>query len=235
MQLFRVVNIEDEVVGVEMDTKSRQIPARIKRTIELTPLFKAVVDFWESSGVRLDTALLAIFCFPNYSPALENALDLGLRTFPTSYFSTKETIISVSTDDLYTMLECCLRNMNGFDIGDSRYIWEYLWERARQEWHAGCMSRYNCLFAFREKSEAEKYLDERRKERTAGLNDIICLVDVKDNSVIETYDMRWLDNMETSATYDEYKQAVDNYWSSKTTAQPMMEILLHGVYKLTPA
>ena len=44
--------------------------------------------------------------------------------------------------------------------------------------------------------------------------------------------MRWLDEIEIFAKYNEYMQAAGNYWSGKMTPNPLKEVLFQGIYSL---
>ena len=231
-QLYRVINPIEERIGEEVDAISRPLSPRIYKTLELRPVFDLILDFWRKEGVQLATAVQAIVLLPSYFDKLNIALEQNNEFFELRYVNSKESKPLVETERIRNLairyLQCGVK----MNMDEGCYIWEYLWELVRQAKYPYCISRYNCLFAFENQRDAEKYLRERINENPSYAIDKICRVDIKCSERQEVYDMRWLDEIEIFAKYDEYINAADNYWSGKITNRPLKEVLFQGVCEL---
>ena len=231
MQLYRVINPIEERIEEEVDAASRPLSPRIYKTLELSPVFNLITEFWDATGCQLFTAVKALSEPETYIPKLQETLAKRETIFPASNINEKDNIMfgtmeMVAYWQKYQSLQIYLSR---FDV---LHIWEYLWELVRQAKYSNCISRYNCLFAFGSKGDAEKYLKERIRENPSYAIDKICRVDIKYAEKQEVYDMRWLDEIEIFAKYNEYIKVADNYWSGKLTNRPLKEVLLQGVYCL---
>ncbi len=232
LQLYRVINPIEEKIGEEVDAALRPLSPRINKTLELSPVFNLITEFWEATGCQLLTAVKALSEPETYIPKLQETLAKRETLFPASNINEKDSIMFGTMEVVaywqkYQSLQVYL---SPFDV---LHIWEYLWELVRQAKYQNCISRYNCLFAFGNKSDAEKYLKERIEENPSYAIDKICRVDIKFAEKQEVYDMRWLDEIEIYAKYNEYVKVVDNYWSGKMTRHPLKEVLFQGVYELS--
>ena len=231
-QLYRVINPIEERIGEEVDAASRPLSPRIYKTVELRPVFDLILDFWRKEGVQLATAVQAIVLLPSYFERLNIALEQNNEFFELRYVNSKESKPLVETERIRNLairyLQCGVK----MNMDEGCYIWEYLWELVRQAKYPNCISRCNCLFAFESKGDAEKYLKERIKENPSHAIDKICHVEITHIKKQEVYDMRWLDEIEIFAKYDEYIKAADNYWSGKMTKNPLKEVLFQGTYCL---
>ena len=230
-QLYRVINPIEERIGEEVDAISRPLSPRINKTLELSPVFNLITEFWEATGCQLLTAVKALSEPETYIPKLQETLAKRETLFPASNINEKDSIMFGTMEVVaywqkYQSLQVYL---SPFDV---LHIWEYLWELVRQAKYQNCISRYNCLFAFENKRDAEKYLKERIKENPSYAIDKICRVDIKFAEKQEIYDMRWLDEIEIFAKYNEYIKVADNYWSGKMTNRPLKEVLFQGTYCL---
>ena len=232
MQLYRVINPIEERIGEEVDAVSRPLSPRIYKTKELSPVFNLIVDFWREEEVQLATAVQAIVLLPSYFDKLNIALEQHKEFFELRYVNSKESKPLVETEKIRNLaiqyLQCGVK----MNMDDGCYIWEYLWELVRQAKYPNCISRYNCLFAFENRADAEKYLKERIKENPSHAIDKICRVDIKYSERQEVYDMRWLDSISIFSSYSLYEKVVDRYWCGKKTRNPLMEVLFQGVYNI---
>lgn len=231
-QLYRVINPIEERIGEEVDAASRPLSPRIYKTLELRPVFDLILDFWRKEGVQLATAVQAIVLLPSYFDRLNIALEQNNEFFELRYVNSKESKPLIETGKIRNLaiqyLQCGVK----MNMDEGCYIWEYLWEVVRQAKYPNCISRYNCLFAFESKGDAEKYLKERIRENPSYAIDKICRVEIKNIDKQEVYDMRWLDNISIFSTYNLYEKAVNNYWSGRMTKNPLMEVLFQGTYIL---
>ena len=231
-QLYRVINPIEERIGEEVDAVSRPLSPRIYKTLELRPVFDLILDFWREEGVQLATAVQAIVLLPSYFDKLNIALEQNNEFFELRYVNAKESKPLVETEKIRNLtiryLQCGVK----MNMDEGCYIWEYLWEVVRQAKYPNCISRYNCLFAFENQRDAEKYLRERINENPSHAIDKICHVEIKNIDKQEVYDMRWLDNISIFSTYKFYERAVNNYWSGKMTKNPLKEVLFQGTYCL---
>ena len=231
VQLYRVINLIEEKIGEEVDAVSRPLSPRIYKTLELSTVFNLITKFWEATGCQLLTAVKALSEPEAYFPKLQETIAAGETLFPASNINDKDSIMFGTMEMVaywrkYQSLQIYL---SPFDV---LHIWEYLWELVRQAKYPNCISRYNCLFAFGNKGDAEKYLKERIRENQSYKINKICRVDIKHLENQEVYDMRWLDKIEIYAKYNEYIRVADNYWSCKMTNLPLKEVLFQGVYEL---
>lgn len=230
-QLYRVINPIEERIGEEVDAVSRPLSPRINKTLELSSVFNLITEFWEATGCQLLTAVKALSEPETYIPKLQEALAGRETLFPASNINEKDSIMfgtmeMVAYWQKYQSLQIYLSR---FDV---LHIWEYLWELVRQAKYPNCISRYNCLFAFENQRDAEKYLKERINENPSHAIDKICHVELKHIEKQEVYDMRWLDNISIFSTYNQYEKVVNNYWSGKMTQNPLKEVLFQGTYIL---
>ncbi len=232
MQLYRVINPIEERIGEEVDAILRPLSPRICKTKELSPVFDLIIDFWRREEVQLTTAVQAIVLLPAYFEKLDSTLKQHKEFFELRYVNSKESKPLVETEKIRNLairyLQCGIK----MKPDEGCYIWEYLWELVRQAKYSNCISRYNCLFAFGNKGDAEKYLKERISENPSYAIDKICRVDIKYAEKQEVYDMRWLDEIEIFAKYNDYIKVVDNYWSGIMTNRPLKEVLFQGTYCL---
>ena len=230
-QLYRVINPIEERIGEEVDAASRPLSPRINKTFELSPVFNLITEFWEATGCQLLTAVKALSEPKTYIPKLQEALAGRETLFPASNINDKD-IIMFGTMEIVTYWQKYQSLQIYLSPFDVLHIWEYLWEVVRQAKYSNCISRYNCLFAFGNKGDAKKYLKERIRENPSYAIDKICRVDIKFAEKQEVYDMRWLDEIEIFAKYNEYIKVADNYWSGKMTNHPLKEVLFQGVYAI---
>ena len=108
-------------------------------------------------------------------------------------------------------------------------IWEVLFERARPKEIP--LRRTECAFFFANKVDAQKF-----KATYPGMDvGVLCEVEIiKEDYSIEV-DMNWLDAVdENTATAQDAIDAFKHYWAGEKTANPTMEVLFVGKYKLNP-
>lgn len=231
-QLYRVINPIEERIGEEVDAASRPLSPRIYKTLELSPVFNLIIEFWMEEEVQLATAVQAIVLLPSYFERLNIALDQQKEFFELRYVNSKESKPLVETEKIRNLVIRYLQCGVKMNMDEGCYIWEYLWEVVRQAKYPNCISRYNCLFAFENQRDAEKYLRERINENPSQAIDKICHVELKHIEKQEVYDMRWLDNISIFSTYNQYEKVVNNYWSGKMTKNSLKEVLFQGTYIL---
>lgn len=236
MQLYRVINPFFEKTDVLMDTSQRGLTPRLQKTMALAPIFDLITKFWENSGCQLTTAVQALTEWNLYCHVLEPAVNRGEELFSAQNINEQDLTIFKIKDILLYYYN--YKTLGVFlDPYESWAIWEYLWEKGRQQYHSDCISRYDCMFAFATKQDADKYLQERQLEdkehkTSAHLLDKICFMDVLRPMKLECFDMRWLDSLSTCCTYNLYEKTVNNYWSGRMTKNPLKEILYQGEYIL---
>ena len=236
MQLYRVINPSFEKPGELMDTSKRGLTLRLQRTMALTPVFELITEFWEVTGCQLLTAIMILTDPQEYSLKLEEVCERQETSFAARNINKNDklTFAIVEIVEYYKAYQSLGIPMYG---RESFTIWEYLWERARVESHSQCMSRMNSLFAFESDVDARKYIKKRLKEEKKNplsghsVYDLK-VVDVIENMRSEVYDMRWLNEISTCATYNEYQETAHNYWNGKMKEEPLKEVLFQGTYCL---
>ena len=236
MQLYRIINPLFEQTGEEMDTSQRNLTPRLQRTVALTPVFELIVEFWKNTGCQLTTAVQALTEWNLYCHVLETVINHGDVTFSAQNINNQDYTI-LKTKDILLYFNKYVSLGIFLDPNESWAIWEYLWERGRQQLHSNCISRFECVFAFATKRDADKYLQERQTEDKehnthTHIFDKTCAIDVINSNRAESYDMRWLDCISIFSTYDLYEKVVNRYWNRKMTKNPLMEVLFQGTYCL---
>lgn len=236
MQLYRIINPLFEQTGEEMDTSQRNLTPRLQRTVALTPVFELIVEFWKNTGCQLTTAVQILTEWTLFCHVLEAVLNCGDELFSAQNINRQDYTIFKTQDILQYFNK--YEAMGGIlDPNESWAIWEFLWERGRKQLYPNRISRYDCIFAFTSKQDADKYLQERLAEDTkyninSHLLDKTCVMNVICSNKAESYDMRWLDRISIFSTYDLYEKVVNSYWCGKKTRNPLMEVLFQGVYKI---
>lgn len=236
MQLYRIINPLFEQTGEEIDTSQRNLTPRLQRTVAFTPVFELIVEFWKNTGCQLTTAVQILTEWTLFCHVLEAVLNCGDELFSAQNINRQDYTIFKPQDILqyfnkYESMGVIL------DPNESWAIWEFLWESGRKQLHPNCISRYDCIFAFASKQDADKYLQERLVEDkkyniNAHLLDKTCVIDVICSNKAESYDMRWLDSISIFSSYSLYEKVVDRYWCGKKTRNPLMEVLFQGVYNV---
>lgn len=238
MQLYRVINPSHEKTDVQMDTSKRGLTPRIRRTIELAPVFDLITEYWEVTGCQLLTAIKILTDPHEYSSKFKEAYEKQETLFAARNINKNDKLTFAISEivEYYNVYQSLGIHMRGGG-GESCAIWEYLWERARVESHPHCMSRINSLFTFEKDVDAHKYVKKRLKEEKKNplaehsVYDLK-IVDVVENRRSEVYDMRWLNEISTCVTYREYQEVVHNYWNGKMKDNPLKEVLFQGIYIL---
>lgn len=236
MQLYRVINPLIEKTDVQVDTSQRGLTLRLQWTVALTPIFELIVEFWKNTGCQLTTAVQALTEWNKYCHVLESFINCGNELFSAQKIN-RQDYTNFKTKDILLYFNKYQSLGIFLDPNESCAIWEFLWERGRQLIHPNGISRYDCTFAFATKQDADKYLQERQEEdkkynKHSHILDRICKVEILNQQKAEMYDMRWLDNISISSTYNQYEKVVNSYWSGKETKIPLKEVLFQGTYIL---
>lgn len=108
-------------------------------------------------------------------------------------------------------------------------IWEVLLDRAKPSNIP--LRRTECAFFFEKEADALRF-----KENYSGMEEaMLCEVEIIEEAFSMKADMKWLDNInENTATAAEAIEAFKKYWAGEMTADPVVEVLFVGKYKLNP-
>lgn len=126
-----------------------------------------------------------------------------------------------------------------FDLNNEEhksYIWNYIYEEARlQIIQSGSNSdinvgRFDSAYFFKTIEDCEKF----KSYFGMGLG-IICNVEIIEEYDSFVGDMNILEELpELTSTATDVLLASADYWLGKTTNNPILEVLFHGKYKLSP-
>ena len=231
---YRLIDTSSEHLHAVIDTELAPLPQRMSKTIELIPLFNILITFWSESGLQLDTACNCMLYLDIYLPIVKEIEARKEQHVPTSFINPnekKENIPFLSFKKfIFAYCDHYEQTHQSLDVTDLQYIWEYLWELIRNSLYPKCLSRFHGTFFFDNYNSAQLF---QEKEDPHHLR-TICKVEINEVRAMETYDMAWLDDTPTNATFDEIAQNIRNYWEGRQTKSPFPEILFSGKYTLLP-
>lgn len=229
---YRLVDSKYEPIGSIIDTDTAQMPTRMKKTVELFPLFNILLPFWLESKVQLDTACNCMLEMYNYLESVQRIESQGGTSVPTAYINKDEQLSDIP---LITLKKIMLSyydyyNETGISMNydDLQYIWEYLWSVVRKNFYPNKLDRFASIFLF-DSIEQTKNFQEMVDPMH---NRVICTVELINTKSLEKYDMKWLDNVPTNCTFEEMVQYALSYWEGKMTSIPIAEYLFSGSYIL---
>jgi hypothetical protein len=210
------------------------MPQRMEKTIELIPLFNILTPFWSKSGLQLDTACNCMLYLDLYLPVIQKIEARKEQFVPTFFINPKEKIDSIPfltiKKFIFAYCDHFEQTHQSLEVTDLQYIWEYLWEVIRNSLYPDRLSRFHGTFLFDSYQSAQLY---QEKEDPQHLR-TICKVEINEIRALESYDMTWLNETPTSATFNEVTQRIRNYWEEQQTQSPFSEFLLSGKYTLLP-
>ncbi len=231
---YRLVDTNIERVHVVIDTENASMPQRMEKTIELIPLFNILTPFWSKSGLQLDTACNCMLYLDLYLPVIQKIEARKEQFVPTFFINPKEKIDSIPfltiKKFIFAYCDHFEQTHQSLEVTDLQYIWEYLWEVIRNSLYPDRLSRFHGTFLFDSYQSAQLY---QEKEDPQHLR-TICKVEINEIRALESYDMTWLNETPTSATFNEVTQRIRNYWEEQQTQSPFSEFLLSGKYTLLP-
>lgn len=140
-------------------------------------------------------------------------------------------LIDISLQNNFRLFDICHAAVEqNYDI--AKYlpgIWEVLFDRAKPSNIP--LRRTECAFFFEKEADALRF-----KENYPGMEGaMLCEVEVIEEVFSMKADMKWLDNInENTATAAEAIESFKKYWTGKMTADPVVEVLFVGKYKLNP-
>ena len=119
------------------------------------------------------------------------------------------------------------------DIGISEfmegyYLWEYIYEKVRDEKHRDKPKRSESLFLFENLNDCEYYITTHKG---GGEIDI---VEVLENRFLFKADMNLLDLIPNYFTNNQAEEVANRYWSGMISDKPIMEILFQGKCLIKP-
>jgi hypothetical protein len=119
------------------------------------------------------------------------------------------------------------------DIGISEfmegyYLWEYIYEKVRDEKHWDKPKRSESLFLFENLNDCEYYITTHK-----GGGEI-AIVEVLENRFLFKADMNLLDLIPNYFTNNQAEEVANRYWSGMISDKPIMEILFQGKCLIKP-
>jgi hypothetical protein len=135
--------------------------------------------------------------------------------------------VSIKRRDFKLFFDSVSEQENFFNnpAADAPKIWEYLYEKVRQEHFPHLPSRLNSFFSFKHLEDIAYY---KEKHITDGLDRIKCKLDISGCNILFESDMAILDEIEPNSFYPEVEEKIKNYWQQKYSKSPVIEILLQG-------
>ena len=231
MKYYRLVDLAGEPEGVIIDTETAKTPPRMLKTVELSPLFDILLQFWTESDVQIDTASNSLIYLQNYITEVQYLEKHGRTNIPSHLINPNEKMPTIPLNTLKnTILSYCgYCDQSGASLQteDLPYIWEYLWEVIRKSFFPDKTSRFSSIFLFSDIAAAKAFQAD-----TCSMKETICSVDLLETFDIQAYDMNWLNMVPTDCTFKEMLEFANNYWSGNLTENPTMEYLFSGKYRL---
>lgn len=140
-------------------------------------------------------------------------------------------LIDISLQNNYKLFDICHAAVKqNYNIAEYLPgIWEVLFDRAKPSNIP--MRRTECAFFFEKEVDALRF-----KENYQGMEGaMLCEVEIIEEVYSMKADMKWLDNInENTATAAEAIEVFKKYWAGEMTADPVVEVLFVGKYKLNP-
>lgn len=231
---YRLVDTNIERLHVVIDTEKTSLPQRMEKTIELIPLFNILTPFWSESGLQLDTACNCMLYLDRYLPIIQEIEARKEQYVPTFFINSHEKIDSLSfltiKEFIFAYCDHYEQTRQSLEVTDLQYIWEYLWEVVRNSLYPDRLSRFRGTFLFDSYQSAQLFQEREDPQQLRT----ICKVEINEIRAIESYDMTWLNDTPTSATFNEVVQIIRNYWEGLQTKTPFSEFLFSGKYTLLP-
>lgn len=140
-------------------------------------------------------------------------------------------LIDISLQNNFKLFDICHAAVEqNYDIAEYLPgIWEVLFDRAKPSKIP--LRRTECAFFFEKEADALRF-----KENYPGMEEaMLCEVEIIEEVFSMKADMKWLDNInENTATAAEAIETFKKYWAGEMTADPVVEVLFVGKYKLNP-
>ncbi len=111
-----------------------------------------------------------------------------------------------------------------FDNGT--YLWEYLIEMVRMNFFQGKPNRLDSKFFFTN-IESCKYYNKTQLNNKGKIYEIEI---IEQKSYFEG-DMKFMDNFDNQILFLDLINEFNDYWESKTTKEPIIEVIFQGKYK----
>lgn len=231
---YRLVDPNYEPINTMIDTDVAEMPPRMKKVIELMPIFNILLSFWQESGLQLDTVCNGFINLSLYLDEVKRIEASGETSVPTSIINIKETkkYVSLTTIKKLIFPYCDLYEKTGMVLEhkDLSSIWEYLWFIVRTNFYPSKLDRFKSIFLFDELHHVKDF-----QQTVDPLhNRIICKAELIETRDIEHHDMKWLNDIPVQCSFDQMIQIASNYWKGESTTSPIIEYLFSGIYKLNP-
>ena len=229
---FRIPDAESEPPGQLIDSADISCPFKMRRLLELIPVFNMMLPFWRDSRMQLDTMLK---CMQNIGftwQIIDDFEKKGRLHANARYINADEEISLIPIKPLKEMLAIFGRYQNATQINiwpdDYKYIREYLFEFVRKSRFHDKNGRFNSVFLYENLGVAVQ-ID---KEYKAGVSSTLCQVRTVEVRSLDRYDVQWLTALTPGHICNDYFRGADNYWSGRQSASPKAEILFSGKYVL---
>lgn len=169
-----------------------------------------------------------------YLPIIQKIEARKEQFVPTFFINPKEKIDSIPfltiKKFIFSYCDHYEQTRQSLEVTDLQYMWEYLWEVVRNSLYPDRLSRFHVTFLFDSYQSAQLFQEREDPQR----HRTICKVEINEIRALESYDMTWLNETPTSATFSEVVQIIRNYWEGQQTKTPFSEYLLSGKYTLLP-
>lgn len=110
---------------------------------------------------------------------------------------------------------------------EGHYLWERYFEMVRKNAFADLPNRKECLFFFDNLDDCNYYI----KNHNGGLGQIY-EVEILEQSKLFKGDMKLIDEIDESITYNNILKEAFDYWDGKSSNKPIFEYLFEGKCKL---
>lgn len=112
-------------------------------------------------------------------------------------------------------------------FSEGHYLWERYFEMVRIKAFSDLPNRKECLFFFDNLDDCNYYI----QNHNGGLGQIY-EVEIIEQSKLFKGDMRLIDEIDESITYNNIVKETFNYWDGKSSSNPIFEYLFEGKCKL---
>jgi hypothetical protein len=227
---YRVIN-PLEFQKNPIDSRDFQKYPRKNRASELMQSYKCVCILSEKTNIRISSA---IDIAKQYGHIIENIQEkvrnnessISLDLFLIYDDPIKKIPMTDLVDFINNYNPIYERTGIFIDDGDEPFVWECIWENARNSINPKMPSRLLSCFLFDNLQDAENF----KKEEFNLLNKIV-KIEIEENRNLCKYDLNWLSDVPVNSTYTEAYHYAENYWQEKETKNPIWEFLCDCIYK----
>ncbi len=223
---YRILNPIEEPDG-QILTSNRRSLFR-EEVFAYRKLSFDIYNFALKSGIRIYNAVRVAENVPMFLDELNEFFKSSATEYDLKQMLVDDPIRKVSSSDLYNFSCNYITHIDEtglyYDWGHEHYLWEFIWEMVRYYEYPDKPSRMDSVFLFDNIENANAFKNQYR--------DSFCKI-VEINLLEgehQSFDMNWFTDVPSDITLAQVKDYSRNYWESKMTKNPIVEVLHKGTY-----